>query len=322
MAIEQPSYWVLAAGWFLILSKGRQGAWAEMLKQASNESMRVRVTTWTNALGYGCSMSLPFLMGSLIDFGMLSWKTVACVAGASLVVAGCLQTLLPSVRATIIQPSRPPLKQAWNALQAVPMFRHYQMAQMAAGAGLMIIQPAIPRLLVHDFGLGYADCALLFGVCKAVGYVISSRAWSHLFPKLGVICVSALASSLALLFVFLLGIATQPTAVAFAYLLYGSMQAGSELTWQMSPIHFSQTQSSLPFSGAATFLMGLRGCLVPALGAWLLAQGALQAPLQVGLLFSLIGCSGFWLLVRLQGRQASHSPNCGSLSSQGSLSQP
>ena len=57
-----------------------------------------------------------------------------------------------------------------------------------------------------------------------------------------------------------------------AYLLYGSMQSGNELSWNLSGPIFAGQENSSPFSTVNIIAVGLRGLFVPLLGAFLLQQ--------------------------------------------------
>jgi hypothetical protein len=54
-----------------------------------------------------------------------------------------------------------------------------------------------------------------------------------------------------------------------AYALYGVMQAGSDLSWNMSGPIFAKDEDSTPFSETNVLAVGIRGCIVPSLGALL-----------------------------------------------------
>jgi hypothetical protein len=54
-----------------------------------------------------------------------------------------------------------------------------------------------------------------------------------------------------------------------AYLLYGLMQAGSELSWNLSGPIFSKQEDSSTYTGVNVVSIGLRGCVAPPLGSYL-----------------------------------------------------
>ncbi len=299
-------FWVSAAGLFLTLAKARQGVWAEVLRQSLDPQACLQVTSRANVLGYGLAMVLPVAMGALLDVHSAALPWIGMGIGLCLLASGFLPQLLPSAKLSTCQRVFAPLREAAQSLAVDPLFRRYQWAQMLAGAGLMILQPGIPPLLMDRFALGYADCALLFGMCRAVGYCCTNRVWQRLFPRLGLIASSAMAASVGVLFTVILQWASQPSILGLAYLVYGGMQAGSELVWSLTPVHFGRQSSALPFSSAATFLMGLRGILVPAAGAWMLAHAGLNSLLNSGLVLSALGTLGFWHLVRLERTQTGH----------------
>jgi hypothetical protein len=54
-----------------------------------------------------------------------------------------------------------------------------------------------------------------------------------------------------------------------AYLLYGAMQAGSELSWNLSGPIFAKHEESSTYTGVNVVSVGLRGCVAPPLGGFL-----------------------------------------------------
>lgn len=51
------------------------------------------------------------------------------------------------------------------------------------------------------------------------------------------------------------------------YLSYGIMQAGNELMWNMSGPIFAKNEDSSLYSSINVLAVGLRGCVIPALGS-------------------------------------------------------
>ena len=53
------------------------------------------------------------------------------------------------------------------------------------------------------------------------------------------------------------------------YILYGIMQAGSEMSWHLSGPLFSKDEESSVYSNINVLTVGLRGCFIPILGSLL-----------------------------------------------------
>jgi hypothetical protein len=109
-------------------------------------------------------------------------------------------------------------------------------------------------------------------LCKGIGFAMASPAWVKLFRKIDIFSFSGSVTVLATLFPFLLlGAQYHLVWLYLAYIVYGIMQAGSELSWHMSGPHFAKESDSSSFSGTNILLVGLRGCVVPMLGGILCA---------------------------------------------------
>ena len=312
--IEDALFWVVSAGIFLILAKGRQGAWAELIRGFPEPS--IRAVSIANSCGYGLGMMLPVATGYLLDVAPDSWHWYPLVSGLLMIGSGFLLHFIPKSADACAPVVRAPLRTALIAFRQSPLFCRFQLAMMLAGSGLMIIQPAIPSLLMDRHALGYADCALIFGGCKALGYILASPLWARLYTGRGVIRLSASAAWLSFIFVLGILMASGPASLGGAYLLYGCMQGASELSWQLAPVQFGQHQSALPYSSAAAFLMGLRGCIIPFVGTLLLSRLSFEGPLLIGGLLAAIGALMFSLLVRLESHQAGHTADRSRFSSQ------
>jgi hypothetical protein len=300
--VEDSLFWVLATAIFLILAKGRQGAWSELIRGLPEPT--VRVVSAANSLGYGLGMILPVAAGHLLDVAPEAWHWLPFVSGILMIGSGFLLHLLPQTMPSCVPLPKAPLRTAVVAFRQSPLFYRFQLAMMLAGSGLMIIQPAIPSLLMDRHSLGYAECALIFGGCKALGYIVSSPIWAAIYTGKGVVRLSASAAWLSFLFVLGILMASDSASLGCAYLLYGCMQGASELSWQLAPVEFGRYQSALPYASAASFLMGLRGCVIPFLGSLLLSRLSFEGPFIIGGLLTAIGAIGFSLLVRLQSHQA------------------
>lgn len=73
-----------------------------------------------------------------------------------------------------------------------------------------------------------------------------------------------------------------------AYFIYGVMQGGSELSWNLSGPIFSQKEDSIDYTNVNTLSVGIRGMFAPALGGLLYCFTDSVAVLAVGSLFCLL----------------------------------
>jgi len=159
----------------------------------------------------------------------------------------------------------------------------------------MIMQPALPQFFIDKLHLTFTEMGLAIALCKGMGVALTSSFWTRLFRKFNIFQLSALVTFFATLFPFFL-LATSFHLFLFylAYVFYGIMQAGSELSWHMSGLVFAQEKDSSIFSITNVLTVGMRGCFVPALGTLFLP---FIHPLGVILLgaFLCLVASGYFL---------------------------
>ena len=154
----------------------------------------------------------------------------------------------------------------------------------------MIIQPVLPIFFVDELRFSYTEMMIAISVCKGIGYAASSPLWVRLFKQLPIFQFSFLVALLAFCFpLILIGAKWQFLLCYVAYIGYGLMQSGSELSWHLSPASFSRQKESLPFSETNILAVGLRGCVIPFLGSLLFYLFNSVAVMVAGSLFCLLG---------------------------------
>jgi hypothetical protein len=141
---------------------------------------------------------------------------------------------------------------------------------MLGGAGLMIIQPALPMFFVDVLHLSYTKMLSAIALCKGIGFALATPLWVKFFARRDIFLFSGSVTIFAALFpLFLLGTQWSSILLYIGYALYGMMQAGSELSWNMSGPVFSKAENSTPYSSTNVLMVGLRGCFFPPLGAFI-----------------------------------------------------
>jgi hypothetical protein len=94
-----------------------------------------------------------------------------------------------------------------------------------------------------------------------------------LIHKIDIYRFNSWVTLLAFLFPFcLLAAQTNLAWLYGGYVLYGIMQAGSEMSWNLSGPLFAKDEDSSVYSNVNVLTVGLRGCFVPALGSLLAYQ--------------------------------------------------
>lgn len=291
---------VFCYGFYMILARGVMPAWMEIIKLNIKRIEREKVFSYVSAIDYICSGILPLAFGWVLDDYPQSWRWIF-VFSASLGILSTLILLripLPYVQeipvswnfsGSLLNKILEPWTESWKLLKKRPDFRCFQIGFMWGGAGLMMMQSAIPMFFVDKLELSYAEMLLALSICKGIGFALTSPFWVKFFNKVNIFFFSSWVTVLAALFpLILLGASSQNLMWLYiAYVSYGVMQAGSELSWHMSGPVFSMEENSSIYSGTNVLTIGLRG-FVPFLGTLLCVWIGADIVLLSGAFFCLI----------------------------------
>lgn len=273
-------YMIACFGLFMFLQVGMMPAWMELLKQNLPASTRENVFSYTQAFGYLGGGLLPFALGWVLDGWVDAWRWMF-VGTALLALCSFFwqRSILvrPSGSTTKKHPSAHPLlqpwKSAWEILKQRPDFAKFQVGFMLIGSGLMIIQPALPVFFVDGLNLSYTEMGVAITLCKGIGFASGSPLWVRWIQRVDIFKFGAIVATLAVLFpLLLLGAQTHLFWLYIAYLTYGLMQSGNELSWNLSGPMFAKQEDSSPYSSVNVIAAGVRGVFIPSLGAFCLAQ--------------------------------------------------
>ena len=298
--IESPILIIASFGLYMMLSRGVMPAWMEVFKLNLDKSTRTVTFSLGSALDYFFTGLFPVLLGIILDDYVQSWRYLFPISA----LLGLFSTLfilkLPThtideAKASLIQKFSitneivKPWQHTLKTLRESTGFLHYQLGFFLGGAGLMMMHSVIPMFFVDTLNLSYTKLLIALGVFKSIGYAFASPFCVRLFEKWSIFRFSSIISLAFGIFPLLL-IAAEVDAsfIYIAYFLYGSTQAGSELSWHMSGPIFSREQDSTPFSTANILLVGIRGCIAPILGAALFSQTSSTTVLICGSLLCIL----------------------------------
>lgn len=298
--IDNPWYFIAAFGFYMMLARGAEPAWMEVLKLNIPNASRDRTFAYGSAFGYLGTAIIPFALGDLMDTYIQSWRWLFA-ATALLSISAIFfkyripinlekensQTCPSSLSWT--QELLKPWKNSWELIKKRPDFRKYQVGFMLGGAGLILIQPALPVFFMDELNLTYTELAVALTLCKGIGFAITSPTWARLISKVNIYSFNGLVTMLACLFPLCL-VAAQTNLLWLygGYLLYGIMQGGSEMSWSLSGPIFSKEEDSSIYSTVNILTVGLRGCVFPALGSLLIAYITAGQVMFVGAFFCLL----------------------------------
>lgn len=273
--IQSIWYFIFCFGFYMFLQVGMVPAWMEILKQNLPSKTREKVFSSMQVFGYLGGGLLPFVLGWVLDEWTGSWRWMFPVT--ALIACGAFfwqkSILLRTAESQeeVVQPHLlvHPWKSAWELLRRRPDFAHFQIGFMLIGSGLMIIQPTLPVFFVDKLNLTFTEMGVAMTLCKGVGFACSSPLWTRWIQRVDLFQFGAVIAALAVLFpLFLVAAQTQFLWLYLAYLIYGFMQSGNELSWNMSGPIFARHENSTPFSSVNVIAVGVRGLFIPLLGAY------------------------------------------------------
>lgn len=265
------SAWVaiLCFSFYMVLSRGSMPVWTELFKAHLPKEERGRLFAFGNTIEYLGTTIFPILLGIALDYNSNLWRLFFPLTALLGLATTFFLLKLPNVKSEVeVKKAHLPWKNGYKLVRERPDFRTYLIGFMLGGAGLMIIQPVLPIFFVDELEFSYTQMMIAIAVCKGVGYALASPSWARLFNQLSLFRFSTFVALLAACFPLILIAAKWQFMLCYlAYLVYGIMQAGSELSWHLSPATFAKEKESLPFSETNILAVGLRGCIIPFAGS-------------------------------------------------------
>lgn len=292
--MTSPLMIIAAFGLYMMLSRGVMPAWMEIFKLNLDSAKRAQIFSYGSALDYFFTALFPITLGVILDDYALSWRYLfpfAALLGlfSTLFVLKIPQKSLDQAKNALLdkfcikKELARPWRESLKTLKESPGFFNYQIGFFLGGAGLMVMHAVIPIFFVDTLHLSYTKMLLALGVFKAIGYALASPLCIRLFHEWNIYKFSSFVSlAFALFPLFLIAGEINTLFIYLAYLLYGSTQSGSELSWHMSGPLFSHEKESTPFSTTNVLLVGIRGCLAPLLGSLLFSLAGSTPVLLAG----------------------------------------
>jgi hypothetical protein len=265
---------------FMVTARAKIPAWTEILKINLSSEARGKIFSRGASLSYLSNLIVPLLISPIIDRYSHSWKWIffilALLQILNVLLLLCLKlktenfTPLVSVTENIRSLSTiilQPWKNCWELMRQRPDFKKFQIVFMFGGAGLMIMHPVLPIFFKETLQLSYTSLTLAICFCKGISFALTSSIWGRWINRISIHLFNFYVTFFAGLFALLIIASTYNLNLIYAaYILYGTMQAGSELSWNLSGPIFSKEKDSTLFTGVNVAMVGLRGCLAPLLG--------------------------------------------------------
>lgn len=293
--VDNPWFFIASFGFHMMLSRGTQPAWLEILKINIPGVSRERVFAYGSVLGYIGDAIFPFALGWLLDGYFQAWRWIFPVSAIVSLMSLLWQVKIPVKCDKTAEDERQepfeagwkqllkPWQESWSLMFKRPDFARFQIGFMLGGAGLMVMQPALPIYFVDKLNLSYTELAVALTTFKGIGFTLSTPFWTNLISKVNMYRFTSWVTLLISLFAFCVMMSQlNPAWLYLGYLTYGIMQSGSNLSWNMSGPMFSQAEDSSIYSSVNVVTVGLRGCFAPALGSLLCAYGSATYALILG----------------------------------------
>jgi MFS family permease len=278
--IDNLWFLIAAQGCFWFSSRALILAWGEIFKINLTPKERGKFFSRGSSLHSLVHIAVPLLISPWFDWYPGSWKWVffllALLQASHLFLV--VRLPIPKEKVQKISP-RPslflPWKEGFRLLKERKDFRHYQMVFFLCGAGLIVMHPVLPFFYKETLNLSYTGVTIATSLIKGVFFALSSRSWATLFTTVPIERFNMRVTGLAAAFSLLLLLSPHiPFGLWAAYALYGAMQAGSEMSWNLSGPHFAKEGESTLFSGVNVVFVGIRGLIVPFVGQLLFVSGS------------------------------------------------
>jgi len=275
--VDNPWFFVFAAAFFTMFHRSGNPAWIEILKLNLQKQVREQIFAYGTTISFLGDGLFCFLLGFLLDRYDESWRWIFPITALISSISTYFQIRIPiqadskeliREKISLKNQALAPWKNAWDIVRLRRDFVNFQIGFMVlGGGGLMIMQPALPTFFMSTLNLSYKELAIALTFCKGIGCALTSSSWARWFNKVDIYRFSSLVTIIGCLFpLCLIAAQFQLVWLYLAYGIYGVMQAGSELSWNMSGATFSKDEESSLYSSCNVLLIGLRGAIFPILG--------------------------------------------------------
>lgn len=296
--IDNAWFYIVSYAIFLVTTRAVYPAWIEILKRNTEASALSKIIAQGSSLYHLMSMLLPPIM----CYGMDQYKNLwaflfmgfAILQVINMIPLSLIQ-IDKSVR--IQQPSYNLLKKGWSLLKDKPAFIHYQLLFFLGGAGIIGSQTVLPVYFKENLNLTYTQLGVAFSFCKGISFVLTSRFWAKISNKISLFHLNCLINIFSCLyFVFVIFANVDLHWLYLAYLFYGTMQAGCEMTWNLSGPFFSGRNESTIYSSLNLAFVGIRGCICPFLSYLIFVHTQASTVFAMGALLCFSGIFyGLWI---------------------------
>ncbi len=295
--IENVWYFMGSYALFMIITRASYPAWIEFLKENLELSSLSKIISRGTSIYYFMGIVLPPVLCFFMDQIPHLWRYLfAGLAFLQLMNLLLVHYIQIKPQPLVKKPYFNPLKKGCEILRNNPPFFHYQILFFLGGAGIIGSQSVLPFYFKDQLNLSYTQLGIAFSFCKGISFVCSSPWWALYVNRLSLYQLNCIVNLFTcLFFAFVISASLDVNWLCVAYLLYGTMQAGSEMSWNLSGPIFSGVKESTIYSSLNLVFVGLRGCLCPLLGYLLFSYSGAITVFVVSATICLLGILyGLW----------------------------
>lgn len=273
-------FFIFSFALFMMSARAKIPAWTEILKINLSAEDRGKIFSHGATLSYLSGLIIPLSLSPLIDHRILSWKWIFFIVALLQILNALLVLCLKLNRDNKVLNQPPaektyslstiltdPWKNCWELMCQRPDFKKFQIVFMFGGGGLMLMHPILPIFFKETLHLSYTSLTFAMCFCKGISFALTSSIWGNFISRISIHLFNFYVTFFAGLFAFMVIASGYYVELIYAaYMLYGTMQAGSELSWNLSGPIFSKEKDSTLFTGVNIAMVGLRGSLAPLVG--------------------------------------------------------
>ena len=175
-------------------------------------------------------------------------------------------------------------------------FLRYQVGFFLCGSGLVMATAVLPLYFINVLNISFGEFVVARLICLSIGYVLSSKFWSGKLNSLPIFEFMVYVMICFILFAIFLILASFNVSFLYvAYLVYGVAQAGSQLSWNLSGPIFAKNESSTAFTSINVLMVGVRGCIAPAVGMLIYVY---LSSSMVFISFIILSFIAIWVMIR------------------------
>lgn len=304
---SNPWYLILCCAFYELFNKSGIPALMEILKINTKEQSMHRLYTICFVVTFIESILLGLCLTGILKNSIVSWQL--CYGVATLISLSSIwpQMNLVFPKENLSSHSPPidghkiltPWKEAFSVLRSNPDFARFQYGFMIGGFGLMLAAPSLSLFYVDFLNLSHSEIVTARSILMGVGITASAYFWKKFLNRNRVEKMTgAILFGFFIYFLLLYFSSMHKNLFYISYFIYGITQAGSHLLWNLSGPLFSKEMNSVPFSSVNILMVGLRGCIAPAIGGILCNYLGPEFVIFLGGLICLFGV----IYIRLSSR--------------------